>query len=448
MIRQACVATTAAVLCGVILASSVQAQSLRDTLTIGTVTAPFGTGVVLVPLYLRDVAGTPLGLDRAPGSRITGVAVKVSYGNAQCVTASNMLSEPPNGVLGTLMATAACGTILEHKARVAGVSQSYVFNAPEQSGPDPCGVIPLTLGAASPGDHLVDLELTLAGCSSGTIIPLTITVTGGANAVVNSDGGVRESSASGSLDLVNGQVTVAYPRIKGADSPGIYRADDRNWYLKYVNVGGFADLVFPYGDPSDQAVKGDWDGDGDDTVGILRGGTFHLRNWNTAGSGEITFPFGAPGDIPVAGDWDGDGIDTIGVYRPSEAAWFLRNTNAAGAPDISFTYGLANETPVVGDWDGDGIDTVGIFRASDRQWYLHNSNAGGNAELVFPYGDPAQDVPVVGDWDGDGDDTVGIYRAALGEWFLKNTNEAGFADLNFTYGLVNEKPLAGDWDGQ
>jgi len=54
----------------------------------------------------------------------------------------------------------------------------------------------------------------------------------------------------------------------------------------------------------------------------------------------------------------------------------------------------------------------------------------------------------VGDWDGDGDDTVGIYRAALGEWFLKNTNEAGFADLNFVYGLVNEKPLAGDWDGQ
>jgi hypothetical protein len=102
---------------------------------------------------------------------------------------------------------------------------------------------------------------------------------------------------------------------------------------------------------------------------------------------------------------------------------------------------------VVGDWDGDGIDTVGIFRASDRQWYLHNANGGGNAELVFPYGDPAQDVPVVGDWDGDGDDTVGIYRTALGEWFLKNTNEAGFADLNFVYGLVNEKPLAGDWDG-
>jgi uncharacterized repeat protein (TIGR03803 family) len=235
--------------------------------------------------------------------------------------------------------------------------------------------------------------------------------------------------------------------IVGTDTPAIYRSSDRSWYLKNSTAPGAADLVFPYGDPLDQAVKGDWDGDGDDTVGIYRDGVFFLKNTNGPGNADLVIGFGAPGDIPVAGDWDGDGIDTIGVYRPSEAAWFLRNSNAAGSPDLAFTYGLSNETPVTGDWDGDGIDTVGIFRASDRQWYLHNSNASGNAELVFPYGDPAQDVPVVGDWDGDGDDTVGIYRAALGEWFLKNTNEAGFADLNFVYGLVNEKPLAGDWDG-
>ena len=237
------------------------------------------------------------------------------------------------------------------------------------------------------------------------------------------------------------------PQWKGGDTPAIYRSSDRSWYLKNGNSGGAADLVFPYGDPSDQAVKGDWDGDGDDTVGIYRDGVFFLKNTNEPGNADLVIGFGAPGDIPIAGDWDGDGIDTIGVYRPSEAAWFLRNTNTPGPPDLSFTYGLSNETPVAGDWDGDGIDTVGIFRASDRQWYLHNSNAGGNAELVFPYGDPAQDVPVVGDWDGDGDDTVGIYRASLGEWFIRNTNTAGNSDLNFTYGLVNEKPLAGDWDG-
>jgi uncharacterized repeat protein (TIGR03803 family) len=238
------------------------------------------------------------------------------------------------------------------------------------------------------------------------------------------------------------------PLWKGSDTPGIYRDSDRQWYLKNSNAPGFSDLEFPYGDPSDLAVVGDWDGDGIDTVGIYRGNTFYLRNSNSAGNADLVIEFGAPGDLPIAGDWDGDGIDTVGVYRPGEAAWFLKNSNAGGAPDLAFTYGLENETPVVGDWNADGIDTVGIFRASDRQWYLHNTNASGDAELVFPYGDPATDVPIVGDWDNDGTDTVGVYRPAQGEWFLKNTNAAGNADLNFTYGILNERPVVGDWDGQ
>ncbi|MBI4915078.1 MAG: hypothetical protein HY825_04465 [Acidobacteria bacterium] len=237
------------------------------------------------------------------------------------------------------------------------------------------------------------------------------------------------------------------PLWKGSDTPGIYRDSDRQWYLKNTNAPGFSDLEFPYGDPSDRAVVGDWDGDGVDTVGIYRGNTFYLRNTNTAGNADLVIEFGAPGDVPIAGDWDGDGVDTIGVYRPGDAAWYLKNSNTGGAPDLAFTYGLENETPVVGDWNGDGLDTVGIFRASDRQWYLHNANASGDAELVFPYGDPATDVPIVGDWDNDGSDTVGVYRPTQGEWFLKNTNAAGNADLNFTYGILNEKPVVGDWDG-
>ncbi|MBI4914591.1 MAG: hypothetical protein HY825_01975 [Acidobacteria bacterium] len=234
---------------------------------------------------------------------------------------------------------------------------------------------------------------------------------------------------------------------KGTATPGIYRGSDRSWYLRNTNDAGGADQVFTYGEPSDLAVRGDWDGDGVDSVGVYRGGTFYLRNANSAGAGDVVFAFGGPGDVPISGDWDGDGIDTVGLYRPRTATWLLRNSNSAGAPDLLFTYGLADETPVVGDWDGDGIDTVGVFRASDRQWYLHNSTAGGHAELVFPYGDPSVDVPVVGDWDGNGVDTVGIYRSSLGEWFLRNTNTAGDADISFTYGLASERPIAGDWDG-
>lgn len=234
----------------------------------------------------------------------------------------------------------------------------------------------------------------------------------------------------------------------GTDTVGIYRASDRSWYIKNTNASGSAYKVFPYGDPSDKAVVGDWDGDGIDTVGIFRNGTFYLRNSNEAGSADITLVFGASTDLPVAGDWNGDGIDTIGVYRPESGTWFLTNSHLTGRIDLNFTYGLTNETPVAGDWDGDGFDTVGIFRASDRTWYLKNDNSGGNADILIEYGDPALDTPVVGDWDGNGTDTVGIYRRSAGSWFLRNTNTAGIADISFTYGLANETPVVGDWNGQ
>ena len=45
------------------------------------------------------------------------------------------------------------------------------------------------------------------------------------------------------------------------------------------------------------------------------------------------FAFGQPGDQPVAGDWNGDGIDTIGVYRPSTGQFLLRNSNTNGIPE-------------------------------------------------------------------------------------------------------------------
>ncbi|MAU13365.1 MAG: hypothetical protein CL607_26335 [Anaerolineaceae bacterium] len=230
------------------------------------------------------------------------------------------------------------------------------------------------------------------------------------------------------------------------DTIGIYRDSDFSWYLRNSNTSGFAQYVFNYGLPSDQSITGDWDGDGDDTVGIYRNGTFFLKNTNTTGVGDVTFAFGAPTDIPIAGDWNGDGIDTVGLYRPSSGSWFLIDANESRAPDYAFTYGLVNETPVTGDWNGDGNDTIGIFRASDSTWYLRNSNSAGFAESLIVFGNPATDNAITGDWNGDCVDTIGLYRRAEANWFLKNTNSTGIADVTFTYGLPNETPVSGDWD--
>jgi len=277
----------------------------------------------------------------------------------------------------------------------------------------------------------------------------------GRNLGVNSASGLPSTDIDGqtrilesTVDIGADEYTSTPPGPCQVRTVGIYRDADRSWYLRNTNSGGFSDVEIPYGNPSDVSVVGDWDGDGIDTVGIYRANTFYLRDLNSAGDADVVFAFGSAGDIPVTGDWNGDGTDTIGVYRPTTGTWFLRNSNTGGAPDLTFVYGIVGETPVVGDWNGDGIDTVGIFRVSDRSWHLHNTNAGGAAEIVIPYGDPSIDLPVVGDWNGDGIDTIGVYRFGLGQWYLRNSNTAGIADLNFTYGIVNEKPVTGDWDGR
>jgi hypothetical protein len=65
---------------------------------------------------------------------------------------------------------------------------------------------------------------------------------------------------------------------------------------------------------------------------------------------DIEFFYGIAGDKPVAGDWNGDGIDTIGIVRGN--TWLLRNTNSTGFADLGFTYGTNTDVPIVGDWNG------------------------------------------------------------------------------------------------
>ncbi len=234
------------------------------------------------------------------------------------------------------------------------------------------------------------------------------------------------------------------PVILHKVTTGVFRPSNGALYLKNSNISGFADIQINYGLAGDYPVVGDWDGDGDATIGIYRNGSFYLRNSNTIGFADIVFPFGAPGDQPIAGDWNNDGIDTIGVYRPSNGTFFLRNSNTFGAPDMIFALGIPGDVGIAGDWNGDGIDTTGVFRPSNGALYLKNTNATGFADIQINYGLPG-DRPVTGDWDGDGDDTIGVYRN--GQFMLRNSNTIGFADIVFGLGVVGDHPIAGNWDG-
>ena len=227
------------------------------------------------------------------------------------------------------------------------------------------------------------------------------------------------------------------------DTAGVYRPSNGALFLKNSNTTGVADVTINYGIAGDYPIVGDWDGDGDDTIGVYRGGSFFLRNSNTVGFADAVIPFGIAGDQPIAGDWDGDGDDTIGVYR--NGTFFLRNTNSTGTPDMIFALGIPGDVGIAGDWNGNGTDTTGVFRPSNGALYLKNTNTTGFADIQINYGLPG-DQPVTGDWNDDGVDTIGVYRN--GQFFLRNSNTIGFADLVFALGIPGDHPIAGDWDAQ
>lgn len=206
------------------------------------------------------------------------------------------------------------------------------------------------------------------------------------------------------------------------------------WHLRDSLSGGGADTTFDFGDPSDLPLMGDWDGDGSETPGVFRDGTFILSN--TLGeSGAFTVHFGRPGDVPIAGDWDADDDDDLGVMRGGR--WYLDLGLTGGPAEREFWYGRASDTPLAGDWDGDGYDTPGVMRG--KWWYLENDlDPDGRASTSFAYG-KATDRPLVGRWNGGSHDHVGVVRGK--RWYLKHELSGGPADRTFPYGYVWDRKL-------
>ena len=200
---------------------------------------------------------------------------------------------------------------------------------------------------------------------------------------------------------------------------------------------------FFFGNPSDLPLMCDWDGDGIDTPGLYRSetGQLFLRNTNSQGVADIEIFYGEPQDLPVCGDWDGSGTETIGIYRPSQGRFFLRNANSQGTADFDFWFGIPGDVPFSGDWNRDGIDTVGLHRPTTGFVYITNANATIQAELEAFYGIPG-DRFVVGDWDGDRRDSFGIFRPSEGKFYLSNRLGQSLADQEVFLGNLGSNPVS------
>lgn len=200
----------------------------------------------------------------------------------------------------------------------------------------------------------------------------------------------------------------------GVDTPGLYRQSDGYVYLRNTNTQGIADISFFFGNPGDVPLAGDFNGDGCDTVSIYRPSEarfFIINELGTndggLGAAEFDFYFGDSGDKPFTGDFDDNGQDTVGLYRESTGFVYGRNTLTTGIADNEFFYGNPGDQIIAGRWaqnPDDGPDTVGIYRPSQGHVYLRFSNTQGNADIDFPYGN--SDMTAVSGYFGDlaGDD--------------------------------------------
>jgi hypothetical protein len=115
---------------------------------------------------------------------------------------------------------------------------------------------------------------------------------------------------------------------------------------------GEADFSYVFGNPGDKPFVGDFDGDGDETVGLHRESTglVYYRNEHTQGNADNAFLFGNPGDRLIAGDWTGARAFTPALFRPISTTMFFKYTNTQGNADNEFVPKPANSTwlPVSG----------------------------------------------------------------------------------------------------
>lgn len=197
--------------CGLGTAATSLAQSPADVVTVGSVTS--SSSVIAVPVYIRDLSGTPLGVDQPAGSKIQAFSIKVDYAPTAPVQSVTFTRA---GITQSLTPT------FENSPSSPG-SVSLLATFDETTNP-----IPFTLNGAAPGNLIGQLNVHIApGTPVGTVINLTLDST--LTQLSNEGGTTTETVPLTNLTLVNGSITTA------AAAPGIPTAG--TWALIFLAAG-------------------------------------------------------------------------------------------------------------------------------------------------------------------------------------------------------------------
>ena len=329
--------------------------------------------------------------------------------------------------------------------RVTGVSEKNVVNVYAD------GVL---IGSATVADGQTTVDVATNGTKTLADGKHTITakqVYTATNIVVGNykeDSLALDSAASSGLEI----------GVRMGTGVGLYDPTKSRFYLNTRKGIGIADTTFDFGEPNAgwQAIAGDWNGDGVDTIGLYDPKTskFYLKNSNSTGVADLHFGFGAPGANwkPVVGDWNGDGKDSPALYDSSRSILYIQNTNTTTIGTLAVYYGDAapGALPIGGSWNGATTDGLGVFYASTAQFRLRNGVSDSSWAATFGYGAPNTNLkPVTSDWDQANGESVGVYDPATSFFYLRDSNTTGVGEYSFGFGEAGAgwQPIAGQWQG-
>jgi hypothetical protein len=242
------------------------------------------------------------------------------------------------------------------------------------------------------------------------------------------------------------------------DKIGVFR--NGTWLLDYNGdfLWGSGDVTASIGKHGDIPIVGDWNSNGDKKIGLYRDGFWILDkngnfNWDGTGTdADEVAGFGQAGDVPVVADWNGTGQDKIGVFR--NGFWILDyngNFHWDGKTTDRVTgFGAAGDVPLVRDWNGNGLPEIAVFRPVTGEWLIDmngnfmwdGTSPGGDIRVAIGHNG---DVPMCGDWGTTGTDRIGVFRN--GFWILDyNGNfiwEGSPADKVAGFGTTGDIPVVG-----
>ena len=152
----------------------------------------------------------------------------------------------------------------------------------------------------------------------------------------------------------------------GTDTLAVRRGNEI--HISNKNVSGKTDKVINFGRVGDDLYVGSFDRSrpGQDSFAVRRGNTYFINKAMKSGNADIQLNYGRINDVTLLGDWNGDGEDTLGVVRTvttTESTQPPAEEKSLGAEALAMARTFEGKVPYVrGGKLPDGWDCIGIIR--------------------------------------------------------------------------------------